>query len=151
MHGLDAEKSFCFWGHSEKQDGNTWKYLGYRSFYNGDPNVIMSRVLNDLIYRGPSFFAGYDSVPRPPRSPPLSRQQLVSLYQSSCVSPVYLPEGREWRGRGRGQAWSRIILPQESLAIYKSFIIFASAFIYLSWMWKSAKYSLFEESQKMDL
>ncbi len=38
MHGLEAEKSFCFWGHSEKQDSNTWK----DPFYNGDPDVIMS-------------------------------------------------------------------------------------------------------------
>ncbi len=25
MHGLEAKKLFCFWGHSEKQDGNALK------------------------------------------------------------------------------------------------------------------------------
>ncbi len=44
---------------------------------------------------------------------PLSRQQVGSLSQSSCVSP-------EEVGRGR----SRIIRPQESLALYKSFNTF---------------------------
>ncbi len=43
---------------------------------------------------GPSFFAGsFDSDTRPPRHP-LSHQQLFSISQSSCVSPVQLTEGR---------------------------------------------------------
>jgi hypothetical protein len=52
-----------------------------------------------------------------PIHPPLPRQHLVSLSQSSRVSPVELTEGRG----GKGRAWSRIIRPQESLVLYKSF------------------------------
>ncbi len=52
-----------------------------------------------------------------PPSSPLPSKKLVSLSQSSCVSPVELTE---WRG-GRGWAWSRILRLQESLALYKSF------------------------------
>jgi hypothetical protein len=44
-------------------------------------------------------------------APPLSRQQIASLTQSSCVSPVLLTDGR---GGGVGRAWSRIIRPQET-------------------------------------
>ncbi len=51
--------------------------------------------------------------------PPLSRQQVVSLSQSSCVSPVELTDGE--RGESRGWARSQIIRPRESLALYKSF------------------------------
>jgi hypothetical protein len=47
---------------------------------------------------------------------PLSRQQLVSLSQSSCVSLT------DERGGRRGWAWSQIILPRESLALFKSSI-----------------------------
>jgi len=43
---------------------------------------------------------------------PLPRQQIVSLSQSSCVSPVQLTDGR---GGGRG---AEIIRPQESLVLY---------------------------------
>ncbi len=46
-----------------------------------------------MSYRGPSFL---DSAPSPHPSP-LSRQQLVSLSQSSCVWPIGLTE---WRGGG---------------------------------------------------
>ncbi len=45
-----------------------------------------------------AFLGSYDSAPRPP--PPL--QQIVSLSQSSCVSPVQLTEGRVGGGGGRG-------------------------------------------------
>ncbi len=41
----------------------------------------------------------YDLSPRPP--PPLSRQPVVSLSQSSCVTPIELTDGRGGRG-GRG-------------------------------------------------
>jgi hypothetical protein len=56
----------------------------------------------------------YDSDPRLPPSP-LSRQQVVSLSQSSCVSPVELTNGREVGGDelgaesyDRGKAWPSI-------------------------------------------
>ncbi len=65
------------------------------------------RELND---KGPGLLAFVTPVPLP-----LSRQQLVSLSQPSCVSPVELTERR------RGRAWRRIIWPQKSLALYKSF------------------------------
>jgi hypothetical protein len=52
------------------------------------------------IYRGPeAFFRSSGSAPRP-TPPPLSRQQLVSHCQSSCVSPVELTDGR-----GGGEGW----------------------------------------------
>ncbi len=45
----------------------------------------------------------YDSAPRPPHLPPLSRQQIDSLSQSSCVSPVLqLTDGRVGEGAGCG-------------------------------------------------
>ncbi len=47
---------------------------------------------------------------------PLSRQQVFSLSQFSCVSPVELMDGRE-RGWGRSQ----IQWPRDSLVLYKSF------------------------------
>jgi hypothetical protein len=53
-------------------------------------------------------------APRPP--PTLSQQQIVSLTQSSCVSPVELTDGRG----GRGSARSQIIRPRESLALYNT-------------------------------
>ncbi len=48
---------------------------------------------------------------------PLFRQQVVSLSQSSCVSPVELTDRRG----GRWQRRSQIIRRQESLALYISF------------------------------
>ncbi len=70
------------------------------------------RVLND--HRGPGFLAvvRFGSFP-------LFRQQVVFLLsQSSCVSPVDL-----LTGEGGGWARSRIIRPQESVVLYKSFNI----------------------------
>jgi hypothetical protein len=57
-----------------------------------------------------------DSAPRPSPPSPLSRQQIVSLSQFSCVSPI-------WGGGGVEGAvkCSRIIRPQKSLALYKLF------------------------------
>jgi hypothetical protein len=46
-----------------------------------------------------------------------SRQQVVSLFRASCVSPVELIDRRG----GRGWARSQIIRTQESLVLYKSF------------------------------
>ncbi len=59
-----------------------------------------------------AFFPSYDLAP----SSPLIRQQVVSLYQYSCVSPVQLifdRRGRGWCGEGaksyKGEnAWSSI-------------------------------------------
>ncbi len=67
-----------------------------------------------MFYRGPSFLTVvlFGSLPHP--FPPLSRQQVVSLSQSSFVSPVELTDGR---GDGRG---ARSYERQDSLALYKS-------------------------------
>jgi hypothetical protein len=70
-----------------------------------------------MIYGGPAFLGSYDSAPRTP-PPPLSRQQIVSISQSYCVSPILLTGGRGGGGPG---GRSRIIRPQESLGLYKSF------------------------------
>jgi hypothetical protein len=69
-----------------------------------------------MIYRGTGFLAVmYDLAPPPTTLSPLSRQQVVSLSQSSYVSSVELTDGR---GRVRGgegaklyddlEAWSSI-------------------------------------------
>ncbi len=60
-------------------------------------------------YRGPGYLVvvSFGSSPTPS---PLSRQQLVSLSQSYCVSPLEFNSAR-----------SRIIRPRESLALYESF------------------------------
>jgi hypothetical protein len=57
----------------------------------------------------------YDLAPSLP-PPPLSRQQVVSLSQPSCVSPVKA----ETEGGGEGGAKSEIIRLRESLVLYKS-------------------------------
>ncbi len=69
-----------------------------------------------MINRGPGFLAvvWFDSSPTPS---PLSRQQVVSLSQSSCVSPIELTDGRGGRGWGRSQN----IRKRECLILYKSF------------------------------
>ncbi len=66
-----------------------------------------------------AFLWSYDSAPRTPPSP-FSRQQVVYLSQSSCVSPVELTDERVGGGGG-GWARRQIIRPRESLALYKSF------------------------------
>ncbi len=48
---------------------------------------------------------------------PLSRQKIVSLSLSSCMSLAELTYGRGGGGGGR----SRIMRPRESMALYKSF------------------------------
>jgi hypothetical protein len=67
-----------------------------------------------------AFLQSYDSASRLSLTPfPLSRQQLVSLSQSSCVSPrSSLLTGYV---EGRGWARSQIIQPRESLALYSPF------------------------------
>ncbi len=47
----------------------------------------------------------YDAAPRPPS--PFFRQQIVSLSQSFCVSPVQLTGGRGGLGRGGGRGADR--------------------------------------------
>jgi hypothetical protein len=63
-----------------------------------------------MIYReGLAFLWSYDLSPAPPLLS-LSRQQVVSLSQSSCVSPVELSDGRggrRGRGGGRGKSYDR--------------------------------------------
>jgi hypothetical protein len=61
-----------------------------------------------MIYRGPSFLAVVCMI-RLHARPLLSRQQIVSLSQPSCVSAVQLTNGRV------GRVWSRIIRLLESL------------------------------------
>jgi hypothetical protein len=63
-----------------------------------------------------AFLRSHNSAPHPPLSS-LSHQQLISLHQSSCVSPVELTE------QEGGLARSQIVRPWESLALYKSFNI----------------------------
>jgi hypothetical protein len=82
-----------------------------------------------MTYRGPRFLRPLNSAPRPPSPSPLSRQLLVSLSLSSCVSPVELTDGNVW---GRGWARSQIIQPRESLALYKSFNTFIKTNVYTS-------------------
>ncbi len=53
--------------------------------------------------------------------PSLSRHQVVTLSQSSCVSQVELTDGRVG---GKWSAKSQIIRPRESLALYKLFNTF---------------------------
>ncbi len=57
------------------------------------------------------------SAPRPPPPPlPVPSENYFSFSVFLCFTgPLY------WRERGRGWAWSQIIPPQESLALYKSF------------------------------
>jgi hypothetical protein len=61
-----------------------------------------------MIYRGPGFLAVVWLAPSPP---PFPVRQVVSLSQSSCVSPVELTDGR-----GGGQ----IIRRRESLVLLNS-------------------------------
>jgi hypothetical protein len=66
----------------------------------------------ELFIEDQAFLWSYDSAPRPP-PPPLSHLQLVSLCQSSCVSPIELTDRR------RGWARSQIIRQRGSLTLYK--------------------------------
>ncbi len=71
-----------------------------------------------MIYRGPGFIAvvwfGSSPNPSPSRPRPPSVSCLVSLSQSSCISPVELTDGRGGRGGGGAKsnddekAWSPI-------------------------------------------
>ncbi len=72
-----------------------------------------------MIYRGPSFLSFLlvvlNSHTPPPPTSPLYRQQIVSLSQSSCVSPIQLTDGKGGGGGRRGaepydrkKAWSSI-------------------------------------------
>jgi hypothetical protein len=75
-------------------------------------HVHMQRVLNDL-KRGRLFCGRMIRLHAQPL-PHLSRQQAVSLSQSSFVSPVELTDGRGGGGR-------EIIGQQLSLALFKLF------------------------------
>ncbi len=59
-----------------------------------------------------AFLQSNDSGPRPPPSRPLSRQQITSLSQSSCLSPVELiltgEGGRGAKSYDRERAWPSI-------------------------------------------
>ncbi len=83
-----------------------------------------------------AFWLSYDLVPPPPH-PPLSRHEVVSLSQSSCLSPVQLTDRRGVRRRGRSQ----IIWRRESLALYKS----------LNTLWGGLNFYTLQYSQKVSL
>ncbi len=74
--------------------------------------VITQRVLNDLLRTKLSYGRIIRFL-----SHPLSRQQVLSLSQSSCESPVELTHGR----KGGGWARNQIRRPRESMALFKSF------------------------------
>jgi hypothetical protein len=74
----------------------------------------LQRVLNDIQRHRLSCGLMIRLLAHPP---PLSREQVVSHSQSSCVSPA---EHTNERGKGWGRARSQIIRPRESLALYKS-------------------------------
>ncbi len=68
-------------------------------------NVLRAERIERFI-EDEAYFRSCDLAPHP--SPPsLSCLQIVSLSQSSCVSPV------QGEGGGKGWAWSRIIRSQE--------------------------------------
>jgi hypothetical protein len=78
-----------------------------------------------MIYKVPDFLAvvGFGSSPIPPLPPgsPVRRPQVVSLSQSSCVSPGELTDGR--RGGGSvGEEPNNTTA--QNLALYKSFKTF---------------------------
>ncbi len=66
-------------------------------------------------YRGPGVLAviWFDSTPAPSPSSPVSKLDKIGRLRKT--GSLLTGEG------GRGWAWSRIIWPQESLALYKSF------------------------------
>ncbi len=59
----------------------------------------------ELFIENQAVSPSYDLDPRPPPSP-LSRQQVVSLSQSLCVSPIELTDWRSGDG-GRGKKPNR--------------------------------------------
>ncbi len=72
-----------------------------------------------MIYRGAGLLGSGlpDSAPRPPPCPSLPSASFSLSVFLSVAGPSY------WRGVGEGSwwAWSQIIRPRESLALYKSF------------------------------
>ncbi len=92
-----------------KQSCRLWRGL------KGDDRVI--KLLRGreyrMIYRGSGFL---ESAPYPHPSPPFSLANCFSFSVFLCVA------GRDyWQEIGRGWAWNRIMRPQGSLALYKSF------------------------------
>ncbi len=73
-----------------------------------------------MIYRGPGLLCSVISMIwfLPSNLLPLSCQQIVSLSQSSCVSPFELTDGK---GGRRGWGRSRSHRRRESLVLYKLF------------------------------
>jgi hypothetical protein len=70
-----------------------------------------------MIYRGPDFLAveWFGSSPTP--FSPLSSQQVVSLFRSSCVSLVGIQWGEGLEGVGEEP---KMLRQRESLALYRS-------------------------------
>jgi hypothetical protein len=83
------------------------------------------RVLNDIQR---TMLFSYDSARRRPPSTPLSSQQIVSLSQSSCASPVELAQGRGDRGWARSQ----ILRPREAWSPINRSLLFAQSPLFTS-------------------
>ncbi len=70
------------------------------ALYSSDKELLLARILSPHIAESVEHRLDLDSAPCPP-PPPLSLQQIVSLSQSSCVSPVQLTDGRRGGEGGR--------------------------------------------------
>ncbi len=97
----------CLRETDEKIGISSWKFLivdAFRFLCTGYTNLnpwhtgTSERIA--WFIEGQAFLRSYDSAPKPISSP-LSHQQVASLSQSSCVSPVQLTDGRGGGG-GRG-------------------------------------------------
>jgi hypothetical protein len=97
-----------YWQSCQKENSLSWTCDLHRKFFfpafpihnvaNLEPSLFFSSVTSSQI--DPAF-TSYDLAPPTPL-PPLFRQQVVSLSQSSCVSSVELTDGRGGLGGGGG-------------------------------------------------
>jgi hypothetical protein len=99
------------------------------------PFINLKSALSEywMIYRGPGFLAVVWFGSTPTSFPPLPSPTCFSFSVLLCVaSPAYWGE--------RGRAWSRIIRPQKSWALYKWFNTLSSSWrqVLPDWLWESA-------------
>ncbi len=93
---------------------NSFGYLHYTS----DPlECSCQRVLNELYVEGQASLWSYDLAPRPPFPTPSPVGKLDRRHTERLRKRGKLLTGEG----GAGWAWSRIIRPQESMALYKPF------------------------------